>query len=143
MTGNEFETPAAAETAFYRAFSSIDFDLMRAVWAEGDKALCIHPGSGLLRGKADIIQSWAEIFSGNEPPLIECIYVDGFATDDLVVRLVEERIRPRDKPSQSANRILATNVYVREGASWRLSEHHASLPLVERPGRAERGRQLH
>jgi hypothetical protein len=135
MTDRGFETPEAAEAAFYRAFSSIDMDLMAAVWVNGDRAICIHPGSGLLRGKTAVIQSWSEIFSGSAPPLIECLFIDGFGTADLAVRLVEERIRPRGKPAQAANRVLATNVYLRDGGSWHLAEHHASLPLVE-PGNA-------
>ena len=143
MTDQVFETPEAAEAAFYWAFSSIDLDLMTAVWADGETTMCIHPGSSLLRGKTAVVQSWAEIFSGSEPPLIECLFVDGFATEDLVVRLVEETIRPRDKPLKAASRILATNIYLRDGGSWRLVEHHASLPLVERGTTAGDWRQLH
>lgn len=144
MTDRIFDTPEAAEAAFYEAFSRIDADLMTAVWGDGDTTLCIHPGGGLLRGKAAVMQSWREIFSGSEPPLIEHRFIDGFATDGLTVRLVEERIRPRNKPPEAANRVLATNVYKRESGSWRLVEHHASLPLVDRGSDAAgKERQLH
>jgi len=132
MTNRVFATPESAEAAFYEAFSKIDPDLMTAVWADSDTALCIHPGGGLLRGKSAIMRSWREIFAGSEPPRIEHRFIEGFATDFLVVRLVEEHIRPRDKPREAANRVLATNVYSRDSGSWRMVEHHASLPLVDR-----------
>jgi hypothetical protein len=138
-----FDTPEALEAAFYRAFSSFDLDLMKEVWADDDKVLCIHPGSSLLRGKSAVVTSWMEIFSGREPPAIEYRFVAGFAADNLVVHLVEERIRPRDGATSDANRVLATNVFLQQGRSWRLVEHHASLPLVERDRPFNDDRQLH
>lgn len=143
MSGRAFDTPEATEAAFYEAFSNIDLDLMATIWSDGDRALCIHPGGGLLRGKVAVMQSWIEIFSGSDPPLIVHRYIDGYACEDLAVRLVEERIRPRDKPPEAATRVLATNVYVRDGVSWQLAEHHASLPLVDRSNSAGDERQLH
>ena len=142
MANKEFDTPEAVETAFYDAFSRMDLDLMSAVWGEDAHVLCIHPGSGLLRGRSAVMESWMEIFSGNVPPVVEHRFVDGFAAGNLAVRLVEELIRPRDKSPEAANRVLATNVYVRDARSWRLAEHHASLPLVER-GTAAAERRLH
>lgn len=138
-----FDTPDAAESTFYEAFSTIDFELMAAVWSDGDSALCIHPGGGLLQGKLAVMKSWMEIFSGSEPPLIEHRIIDGFTTEHLAVRLVEERIRPRGKPPEAANRVLATNVYLHDGRSWRLVEHHASLPLMDRSDSTGDERQLH
>jgi ketosteroid isomerase-like protein len=143
MSGKRFNTPEEAEAAFYEAFRSIDLERMAAVWSDGDKVLCIHPGSGLLRGRQAVMQSWMEIFSGSEPPIVEFRVVDEFTTGDLAVRLVEERIRPRGKPASAANRVLATNVYLREGGSWRLVDHHASLPLVNREEPGGDDRRLH
>jgi hypothetical protein len=143
MSEREFDTPQAAEAAFYQAFSSIDLDLMASIWIDGDRAACIHPGSGLLQGKQAVMQSWMEIFSGSEPPLVEYRFIDGFESKNMVVRLVEERIRPRDEPASAANRLLATNVYLREGKFWRLAEHHASLPLVDRRSANGNERKLH
>jgi hypothetical protein len=143
MTHKVFDTPEAAEAAFYAAFTAIDLELMAAVWASGDRALCIHPGSGLLQGKGSVMQSWIEIFSGAAPPLVEYRIIKDFSTSDLAVRVVEEHIRPRDKPAEAASRVLATNVYLRQGSSWHLAEHHASLPLMERTKTPDGDRQLH
>jgi len=143
MPDRVFDTPEAVEAAFYEAFVRIDLQLMEAVWADGEQALCIHPGSGLRKGKAAVMQSWMEVFTGSAPPAVEYRYVTGFASGNLVVRLVEERIRSRNKPPEAASRVLATNVYVRDAQSWRLTGHHASLPLVGRTETAGDGRQLH
>jgi ketosteroid isomerase-like protein len=143
MASREFDSPEAVEAAFYEAFSRVDLDLMVAVWCDGEHALCIHPGSGLLRGKAAVIQSWMEILSGNVPPAIEYRVIESIVAGNLAVRLVEERIRPRNRPPESANRVLATNIYLREAGSWRLTEHHASLPLVARDRGAGSSQLLH
>lgn len=143
MAEKVFDTPEAAEAAFYKAFATVDLELMGAVWADGDQALCIHPGGGLLRGKVAVMQSWLEIFSNAAKPAVEYRCIDGYVSDNLVVRLAEERIRPRDKEDTAANRVLATNVFLRLDGSWRLGEHHASLPLVAR-GKADGDeRKLH
>jgi hypothetical protein len=143
MAHKKFDTPEAAEAAFYQAFAAIDLDLMAAVWNDDDKILCIHPGSGLLQGRSSVMRSWMEIFAGSEPPLIEYRFINGFGTEDLAVHLVEERIRPRGKPPEAANRVLATNVYLSEGGIWRLAQHHSSLPMMDRGSAIGCERRLH
>ena len=143
MNEPAFSSPEAVEAAFYEAFSKVDLELMAVVWSDGNRALCIHPGRGLHRGKAAVMQSWMEIFSGSAPPSIEYRFIEGFAAGNLAVRLVEEKIRPQGRPPEAASRVLATNVYLRDSISWRLVEHHASLPLIGRETVSDHERQLH
>lgn len=144
MSNPRFATPAAVEAAFYAAFAATDLDAMEAVWAPGLHTLCIHPGGPLLRGKPAVIQSWMEIFSGAEPPVVEHDLIESFEGKDLCVRLVEERIRPRGRPPEDANLVLATNVYVLDAHGWHLGEHHASLPLIpRREGKQKDAPRLH
>jgi len=143
MADLKFNTPEAVEAAFYEAFAEVDLNLMAAVWRDSDHTLCIHPGGGLRRGKTAVMQSWMEVFSGSAPPVIEYHFIEGFAAGNLAVRLVEERIRPQNTRAEAVNRVLATNVYLRDAKSWRLIEHHASLPLMERGRVAGGERQLH
>jgi hypothetical protein len=143
MVDRELDSPEAVEAAFYEAFSRTELDLMEKIWCDGNHALCIHPGSGLRRGKREVMQSWMEIFSGSAPPAIEYRFIGGFEEGNLAVRLVEERIWPRGSPPEGAARVLATNVYLREAGSWCLTEHHASLPLMERGRSTGNERQLH
>jgi hypothetical protein len=143
MTKPRYADPTAAETAFYAAFAAIDFELMDQVWASGLEPLCVHPGGGLLQGRQAIMQSWMEIFSGAEPPRIEHRLIGRFESGDIAVHLVEELIQPKRRANRPPNRVLATNIYVREAGSWRMVEHHASLPLVERDSTDTDNRQLH
>ena len=116
---------------------------MAAVWLDGAKPVCIHPGGPLLRGKESVLQSWAEIFSGAEPPIVEHRLIDRFASERLVIHLVEEIIRSRGASASAGNRVIATNVYLHAGDGWYLAEHHASLPLIRRRGAAGDKRSLH
>jgi hypothetical protein len=139
-----FDTSSAAEAAFYRAFEQLDLRLMSAVWIEGSRALCIHPGGDLLQGKEAVMRSWMEIFTGSAPPRIDHRLIASFESSDLVVRVVEERIGPRGRASAKANRVIATNVYLREDGRWHLLQHHGSLPMVEpQPNGEEKARHLH
>jgi hypothetical protein len=136
-------SPEAVEAAFYESFARLDLALMTALWLDGAKSVCIHPGGPLLQGKESVLRSWAEIFSGAEPPRVEHRLVDRFASDGLAVHLVEERIRARNAPAGPVNLVIATNVYLKAGSAWYLAEHHASLPLVETQAPQEDKRSLH
>jgi len=138
-----FDTPAAAEAAFYKAFTNTNIERMAAVWADSIRILCIHPGGDLLRGKAAVIRSWMEIFANSDPPVIEYRLVGNFEAAGLVVHLVEELIRPRGQRTERRTRVMATNVFIREGQGWKLAEHHASLPLVTREETKREPSRLH
>jgi ketosteroid isomerase-like protein len=140
---DEFDTPTAAETAFYKAFAGTDIDRMAMVWADGMRVLCVHPGGDLLRGKAAVMRSWIEIFSNADPPTIEYRQVGNFEANNLAVHLIEELIRPKGARSERATRVLATNVFVREGKGWKMAEHHASLPLAPPREEAKEPSKLH
>jgi ketosteroid isomerase-like protein len=126
-----FENPDEAEAAFYAAFLSTDLALMGKVWAEEPAPICVHPGGDLLQGRTAVLRSWREIFTGAERPDLHYQVIQRTHREDLAVHLTEERIRPRGS-SQSPTRILATNLFQRTAEGWRLTAHHASLPLVDR-----------
>jgi ketosteroid isomerase-like protein len=138
-----FESPEAAEAAFYGAFAATDLGAMAQVWLEGVGAICVHPGGALLLGKDAVMQSWSEILTGAAPPRIEYRLLSRIEVADLRVHLVEERIQAGGDPESAAGLVIATNVYARGPQGWRLSLHHASLPLM--PRRAVEGseRRLH
>jgi ketosteroid isomerase-like protein len=128
-----FVTPEAAQDAFYAAFAATDLDAMALVWGDDPDTLCIHPGGGLLRGKAAVMSSWMEIFAGAEPPSIAVEPVVARDSGDLAIRVLTESIRPNGRPAEAASRVLATNVFRLLGGSWHLVQHHASLPLRIHP----------
>lgn len=138
-----FESPEAAEAAFYGAFAATDPAAMARVWQEGETTACVHPGGALLVGKAAVMQSWMEILTGTAPPRIEYRLINRIQAADLQVHLVEERIQAGGDPAAAPSRVIATNIYARGPEGWYLSVHHASLPLM--PPRAAKGleRRLH
>jgi ketosteroid isomerase-like protein len=138
-----FDSPEAVEAAFYGAFAATDLGAMAQVWLEGDTAVCVHPGGGLLLGKNAVMRSWSEILTGAAPPRIEYRLINRIEAADLRIHLVEERIQAGGDPASTPSLVLATNVYARGPEGWRLSVHHASLPLM--PARAAKGseRRLH
>jgi ketosteroid isomerase-like protein len=141
--GPPFATPEAAQEAFYAAFAATDFAAMAKVWRDDPDTLCIHPGGGLLKGTTAVMQSWMEIFSAAQPPTIDIEPVTGMTSGDLAVRVLVELIRPNGQLSESATRVLATNVFRFMDGSWLLVEHHASLPLRVGPQPDQPDHRLH
>jgi ketosteroid isomerase-like protein len=143
MSASFQDDAEGVEAAFYEAFARLDMDLMSAVWLDGLRPVCIHPGGPLLQGKDAVLHSWAGIFDGSQPPIVEHRLIDRIESGDLAIHLVEERIRPRSAPADQANRVIATNVYLRESGAWYMIEHHGSLPLIEQPASEPETRSLH
>lgn len=136
-----FSSPEAAETAFYEAFAATDLAAMGLVWRE--ESVCVHPGGALLVGKSAVMQSWAEILGGAASPRIEHRRIHQIDAADLRIHVVQERIQPAGDPAATPSLVIATNIYARDPGGWRLSIHHASLPLM--PARSDKGsgRRLH
>ncbi|MGB5734068.1 MAG: nuclear transport factor 2 family protein [Thiohalocapsa sp.] len=130
MTGSIFQSPDAAEAAFYAAFAATDLTLMASVWLNTDDAQCVHPGGDLLQGYAAVLHSWQSILSATEAPTIRFRLLNRLESDGLSVHIVEEGIGPAGEVSD-LTRVLATNTYLRTNRGWHLVMHHATLPLVE------------
>lgn len=139
-----FATPEQAEAAFYRAFETLDLVLMQRVWGAGAKVACLHPGGDLLVGAPAVLDSWRQILQGARPPSLVFSLLQAQGDAAVRVHLVEEMISPSGDAEADSTRVLATNVYRREGEGWRLQLHHASLPMVRPHVSAEEPqRQLH
>jgi ketosteroid isomerase-like protein len=123
-----FPDPAAAEAAFYEAFSTLDLTQMRTVWLDSERASCIHPGAGLLQGIDTIMASWAAMFDNSQIPQVEHRLIQVSRDTNLTVHTVAENVST-DSGRRSAL-ILATNVYIRIDDRWHMLAHHASLPLI-------------
>ena len=137
-----FASPDAAEQAFYEAFARLDSAAMADVWAADPAVCCIHPGGPLLQGRAAVLQSWAEIFSGSRPPRFRWERLSVVAGTDLAVHVTAEHIESADPETGRSARVVATNVFRRGPAGWALVEHHASLPVM-RQTREQRAPSLH
>jgi uncharacterized protein (TIGR02246 family) len=134
VTTRIFPTAQDAENAFYEALERCDLDGMMAVWAEDEEIVCVHPAGARLTGQDQVRESWAKMFAaGPRARLVieQQVAISGMM---LAVHSVYERFTiPQAKPEQQPAPIVATNVYLRTAAGWRMIVHHASPA----PGQAE------
>lgn len=116
------EAVLAANAAFYQALEGGDLAAMDALWAEGDDAVCIHPGRTPLCGWSDVHRSWAAIFgAGGNPQII--------LTDERVTRRGDVGwVSATENMLAGGNTAVATaiNVFTHDGERWRMIVHHAS-----------------
>lgn len=132
-----FDTPDAAEAAYYAAFEAADLDAMLEVWAEADHVVCAHPvGGHLLRGHAAVIEGWVHVFARELDMKITLSDLTRTVSGDLAIHSGIENIVRRGDPGVSG-RVVFTNVYQRTAQGWKMILHHASPgarePAVEAP----------
>jgi ketosteroid isomerase-like protein len=114
-----------ANERFYRAFESLDMQLMAAMWMHTDHARCVHPGWGLLEGWPAIRDSWQAIFANTDS--MRFVITDVSVHLDSHVAWVTCTENLSDSPDARAmTRILATNIYQFSDDDWLLVHHHAS-----------------
>jgi len=132
----------AAEAEFYAAFAATDVVRMRAVWAATPDCLCIHPAGLPIEGYDSVLASWADILGGARPMRLRCEPISRLEAADTMVSTVYEHFSPPGTEPAPAP-VLATNIYRRVGAEWKMVLHHASpvvtrVQLASRPGAATR-----
>ncbi|OIV38918.1 hypothetical protein BIV57_02825 [Mangrovactinospora gilvigrisea] len=158
------EAVAAANARFYDAIEHGDMDAMARVWLPeddgGESVSCVHAGWPVLRGRAEVLRSFALIMANTE-------YIQFFLTDvevsvagadaDTAVVTCTENIltgAPADAepdPEEDlggadddpggpgpliGGLVVATNVFHRVAGEWRLWAHHGSPVLLgeDEPG---------
>jgi ketosteroid isomerase-like protein len=108
--------------AFYEAFVNRDMDAMEELWAKDVSVACIHPGWSALRGRAQVIASWRSILASDTAPRVTCANASVHLLGDAAFVICEEHV--------GEDRLVATNVFVREGAGWKLA-HHQAAPMAQ------------
>ena len=135
----------AANAALYDAFETADLDLMEALWLDGphaDDVICVHPGWPPLRGRGQVLRSWAVIMANTTNISFVLTDVDATVEGDVAVVTCAENILAgmpevaEVSPAAalaglSGGRVAATNVFRRTESGWRLWVHHASPVLSE------------
>ena len=112
----------AANQRFYDAFAERSFEKLEAVWAREHAVAVIHPGWPPLTGRDAVLDSWRRIVGGPNPPDIRCSDAQAHVVGETALVLCTEHLPDAD--------LIATNLFVREEATWRMFHHHAGpLPL--------------
>ncbi|OGA01431.1 MAG: hypothetical protein A2Z64_05200 [Betaproteobacteria bacterium RIFCSPLOWO2_02_67_12] len=125
MSTRIFPTAQDAENAFYEALERNDLELMMAVWAEDEDIVCVHPTGPRLAGQEPVRDSWRRIFASGQRLRFQVAQQVTLAGMMVVVHSVHEIItvvgEKRPRPA-----VVATNVYLRTAAGWRMIVHHTS-----------------
>ena len=145
MSERIFPTAQDAENAFYEALERADLEGMMAVWAEDEEVICVHPGGERLAGQDQIRESWTRIFASGPQGRVQIANQVAISGMMLAVHSVHENFTlpgtkagaPGAKPGAGGQPvpILATNVYLRTAAGWKMIVHHAS-PVPSQPVQA-------
>jgi ketosteroid isomerase-like protein len=107
-----------ANAAFYRAFAARDLDAMARLWAEAHPVACAHPGWDVLDGRAEVLASWRAILGSDAAPDVACSLAQAHVLGEVAFVTCHEVL--------VSARLVATNLFVREGGRWRLVHHQAS-----------------
>ena len=135
MSVRIFPTPQDAENAFYESLERCDLELMMAVWAEDEDIVCVHPAGPRIAGQEQVRESWRLIFASGQRlrvQLAQQVTLSGMmvavhSVHEVITVVGEKRPRPP---------VVASNVYLRTAAGWRMIVHHASPapgPAAEPP----------
>jgi len=129
VSGKIFPTAQDAENAFYEALERGDLEGMMAVWSEDEDIVCVHPTGPRLSGQDQVRESWARIFAGGAGPRVRITQQVAISGMMIAVHSVHENFSvPGDARAQVP--VVATNVYLRTAAGWRMIVHHASPGVV-------------
>ncbi|TXS15486.1 DUF4440 domain-containing protein [Streptomyces sp. adm13(2018)] len=130
----------AANTAFYEAMETGDFEGVSALWLDdgATPVTCVHPGWPVLTGRGEVLRSYALIMANTE-------YIQFFLTDlkvalagrTAVVTCTENILS--GGPAEDGEElgplvgqlVVATNVFRHTPEGWRLWSHHASPVLAD------------
>ena len=118
--------------AFYAAFSCGDIAAMSCLWAETDDVSVIHPGWKPLFGREAVLSSWADIVSEGGFSSIICREPHLFLRNDYATVVCFEDI--------NGIFLAATNVFIKQGDSWRIM-HHQAAPTSGRPSKQNESSQ--
>jgi len=125
MSERIFPTAQDCQNAFYEALERSDLDAMMAVWSEDEDIVCVHPAGQRLAGQAQVREVWRQMFTGGPGMRVRISQQVVIAGVMLEVHSVHENItvagEQRPRPP-----MVATNVYLRTAAGWRMVAHHAS-----------------
>ena len=119
---------------------------MSALWLDDADVACIHPMGARLQGRQAVLESWQQIFGGDNNLSFELEAITRRQVDRLSVHVLHELITP-DANRQKRTTVIATNVYRQtDTGEWFMVLHHASLSpktVMDRQTNSGDGAVLH
>ena len=115
---NDEQAPLEANERLYAAFATRDLAAMDALWAEGVRVSCVHPGWIALETREEIMASWAAILANPDQPRVVCGGAEAQIIGEVAI------VRCREFVAGAG--MVATNIFLRQAGDWRLIQHHSS-----------------
>ncbi|MEV0276846.1 nuclear transport factor 2 family protein [Streptomyces sp. NPDC050610] len=128
-----------ANTALYEAMERGDQAAMDRLWLDDEyfDVVCVHPGWPVLRGRGEVLRSYALIMASTE-------YIQFFLTDvdvqvagDMALVTCTENILSGGPAEEDGalgplvgQLVVATNVFRRTSDGWKVWSHHGSPVLA-------------
>jgi len=125
MSSKIFPTAQDAENAFYQALERADLEGMMAVWSEDEEIVCVHPAGQRLAGQQQVREAWRLMFAGGAGMRVQITQQVAVTGMMVAVHSVHENITVAGE-QRARPPMVATNVYLRTPAGWRMIVHHAS-----------------
>jgi ketosteroid isomerase-like protein len=146
ITGNEphytADGPRAALSEFYRAFNGRDLDGVLANWDDDDGIAMDNPLGGIKRGRKEIAEVYARIFSGPAKVHVEFYDYTIHETDGMFYAVGRERGSFVKGDVSIELAIRTSRIFRLIGNRWRQVHHHGSIEnpqLLEKYQRAVAG----
>lgn len=114
----------AANEDFYTAFEARDLERMRDLWERSERAVCTHPGWGVLRGWERIETSFRALFESAEGLQFILTDVQVEVEGDVAWVTCDENLWG----AGVSGTVAAMNVFIRDpmDGAWRMVAHHGS-----------------
>lgn len=116
----------AANERFYMAMNAQDIGEMDELWADDERAVCVHPGREAIIGYEQIHESWVVIFSGSSSMSIAAGNELTSISGEMAWVSCTETISMMTEEGLAAAAAQATNIFRRTDGRWRMVVHHAS-----------------
>lgn len=130
-----------ANTALYEAVERGDTSAMGELWLDDPDVVvsCVHPGWPVLRGRKEVLRSYALIMASTDYIQFFLTDVEVSVTGDTALVTCTENILSGG-PAESEGElgplvgqlVVATNVFRRVGEEWKVWSHHGSPVLAGR-----------
>lgn len=130
----DYDTPQAAEDAYYDAFDEHDIEMMMSVWADNDEIVCLLPMFPAIKGLPAIRQAFSQVLNPKGAFEVQIRHLHWIESDDIAVHLVEEQI---NTSAASEQKVYATNIYQKNASgSWHMTMHQNSPVPVPPPSQS-------
>lgn len=134
MAGGSYEEAkhvSRANLKFYRAFQSLDLNMMRGVWLREDYVKCVHPGAEMIVGFEPVLSSFRQIFEHTENIKFSVRDIDVRIYGNLAWVTLTECVESGFSEHERGTMVAASNLFERRGADWLMIMHHSS-PMLRR-----------